>query len=189
MNTLVVTPGEGVGPLKLGMTRQEIEESLAQLRQELEVKAALQVGRDEQDGGDCHCVRYMFGPLFFMVTYTPEEKAVGISINRGAVEEELLDVVLLEQDVFRTEAEPLVEALKVHDRCVHDQEDELLSFQYTFPALGVRLWREMPFHRKLLEDPAWMAEMEAVLEDEYQHLYFDIVTVYVPDYGKVLCYL
>ena len=34
-----------------------------------------------------------------------------------------------------------------------------------------------------------MEEMSEVLEDEYEHLYFELVTVFVPEYGETLCYV
>ncbi len=36
---------------------------------------------------------------------------------------------------------------------------------------------ERAFHLKLLKDPLYMEEMQAVLEDEYQYQYFQMVTV------------
>ena len=52
-----------------------------------------------------------------------------------------------------------------------------LGTEYLFPEIGVRLWRERAFHLKLLKDPLYMEEMQAVLEDEYQYQYFQMVTV------------
>ena len=46
-----------------------------------------------------------------------------------------------------------------------------------FPEIGVRLWRERAFHPKLLKDPLYMEEMQAVLEDEYQYQYFQMITI------------
>ena len=52
-----------------------------------------------------------------------------------------------------------------------------LGTEYIFPKSGVRLWRERAFHPKLLKDPLYMEEMQAVLEDEYQYQYFQMVTI------------
>lgn len=57
------------------------------------------------------------------------------------------------------------------------KKDLQLGTEYLFPEIGVRLWRERAFHLKLLKDPLYMEEMQAVLEDEYQYQYFQMVTV------------
>ena len=181
MDTIYVQPGKSIGPLILGMHRTEIEAELQKLSSQKEV----QLREDSSKGSECYHVRYFVGDsrIFFMVGYDMDKRAVSISAHRDARPE------LYGLDVSQTEAEPLVETLKQYDVCVFDYWDEQLSTQYTFPTIGVRLWREMAFHRKLLEDAAWMEEMSEVLEDEYEHLYFELVTVFVPEYGETLCYV
>jgi len=58
-----------------------------------------------------------------------------------------------------------------------NEKDLQLGTEYFFPEIGVRLWRERAFHPKLLKDPLYMEEMQAVLEDEYQYQYFQMVTI------------
>ena len=63
------------------------------------------------------------------------------------------------------------------DNVICNEKDLQLGTEYFFPEIGVRLWRERAFHPKLLKDPLYMEEMQAVLEDEYQYQYFQMVTV------------
>ncbi|MBR2894706.1 MAG: hypothetical protein IKC03_03475 [Oscillospiraceae bacterium] len=191
MDTMHVQPGKGIGSLMLGMHRTEIEAELQKLHRTLGGQKEMRIGRDEPLGDDsdagkgCYHVRYFVGDpwIFYMIGYAGDGRSVSISIDRDARPE------LCGFDVSQTEAEPLVEALKQYDTCVFDNPDEQLSTQYTFPTIGVRLWREMAFHRKLLEDAAWVESMSQVLEDEYEHLYFELVTVFLPEYAKIFCYV
>ncbi|MBR2894733.1 MAG: hypothetical protein IKC03_03610 [Oscillospiraceae bacterium] len=198
MDTTHVQPGKGIGSLMLGMHRTEIEAELQKLHRTLGGQKEMRIGGDEplwddsDAGKGCYHVRYFAGDairdvgdisIFFMIGYDENGKAVSISIDRDARPE------LCGFDVSQTEAEPLVEALKQYDTCVFDDPDEQLSTQYTFPTIGVRLWREMAFHRKLLEDTAWVESMSQVLEDEYEHLYFELVTVFLPEYAKIFGYV
>lgn len=74
-------------------------------------------------------------------------------------------------------AEELVCALKQKSSVLCDLPDEQLATNYEFPELGIRLWRESAFHPKLLKDEQWMKEMQLVLEEEMQYLYFGLVAV------------
>lgn len=62
-------------------------------------------------------------------------------------------------------------------KVICNEKDLQLGTEYIFPKSGVRLWRERAFHPKLLKDPLYMEEMQAVLEDEYQYQYFQMVTI------------
>lgn len=52
-----------------------------------------------------------------------------------------------------------------------------LGTEYEFHDTGLRLWREMAFHEKLLLDGAYMDEMRPVIGDMEQYRYFDMVTM------------
>ena len=71
----------------------------------------------------------------------------------------------------------MVAFLKQYSSCVYEWDDEDLSTNYEFPAIGVRLWREDAFHPKLLLDKKYMEEMKLVIDDMYHYLYFEIVAV------------
>ena len=79
--------------------------------------------------------------------------------------------------MFNTTAECIVDSLMKKDNVICNEKDLQLGTEYLFPEIGVRLWRERAFHPKLLKDPLYMEEMQAVLEDEYQYQYFQMVTV------------
>ena len=80
-------------------------------------------------------------------------------------------------DMFNTTAECIIDSLMKKDKVICNEKDLQLGTEYIFPKSGVRLWRERAFHPKLLKDPLYMEEMQAVLEDEYQYQYFQMVTI------------
>ena len=51
------------------------------------------------------------------------------------------------------------------DNVIYNEKDLQLGTEYIFPQIGVRLRRERAFHPKLLKDPLYMEEMQAVLEE------------------------
>ncbi len=183
MNTLSVLPRAGIGNLRLGMSPEEILAAieLEEIRLQLSDEVYRQFDRSartlqiaEALEGHGMTRRYMKGPFFFMVHYQ-NEQAVAISVDRQI--SHWSQVTVLDMDVFHTPVETLIHALKQFGSCTYDNEDEQLSSEYEFRDMGLRLWREMAFHEKLLLDEAYMDEMRLVIDDMYRYLYFDMVTV------------
>lgn len=171
---LSVTPHVGIGPLKLGMSSAEILCSLYRLREKLSLPTSEDILISQTEETDAITFRYVDSSFFFMARYR-DDHAIEIAI--GSDLRDQLPILLGEIDVFRTTAEDLIATLKSQDTCLCDMEDEQLSTNYEFPKLGIRLWREMPFHPKLLSDPAYMEEMKFVIDEMYRYLYFEIIAV------------
>ena len=64
--------------------------------------------------------------------------------------------------MFNTTAECIIDSLMKKDNVICNEKDLQLGTEYIFPKIGVRLWRERAFHPKLLKDPLYMEEMQAV---------------------------
>lgn len=175
MHCLVISPGEKIGPLELGMTPKQIWNALSCLCAEWGFSISdTHIDETWEKGTGKLCCRY------FIVWYR-QSRAIEIAVDL-LLREQLL--VLLESkilfygmDIFQTEAEKVLAALKQVEPCLCDAGDEQLGTNYEFSSLGLRLWRERAFHRKLLLDKAYREEMALVLEEEYQYLYFQIVAV------------
>lgn len=73
-----------------------------------------------------------------MVQYR-DDKAIELAINDQL--KEFADINILGKNVFDTRAEDLVNFLSQFSPCKHDFEDILLSTNYEFPEIGIRLWR------------------------------------------------
>ena len=175
MERYVVTPHEGIGSLKLGMSPEEILAAIQNDLTELKIvsKRGIQISQDAGTRPNFQTLRYMEDIYFSMVRYQ-NGKAIEISVDRELRDE--VKVSLYDLDVFHTPAEDVIRFMKQIGPCIHDEPDEQLSTEYEF-ALGIRFWRERAFHEKLLLDRAYVEAMQLVLEEEKRYLYFDIVTV------------
>ena len=176
MERYVVTPHEGIGSLKLGMSPEEILAAIQNDLTELKIvsKRGLQISQTRERDPNFQTLRYMEDIYFSMVRYQ-NGKAIEISVDRELRDE--VKVSLYDLDVFHTPAEDVIRFMKQFGPCIHHEPDEQLSTEYAFPALGIRFWRERAFHEKLLLDRAYVEAMQLVLEEEKRYLYFDIVTV------------
>ncbi len=176
LNDLRIEPHIGIGPIKIGMTKEKLEETLLNIRfcyTPLD-KSCFQISRDISSQNDDYTVRYQSSNLFIMVRYQ-KDRAAEISVDRGAAQH--FPVILYDMEVFSTQVELLIEALTKYCPYECNHEDSLLSTEYLFPNLGIRLWREDVFHPKLLSDESYMRTMGQVIDDMYRYQFFDIITI------------
>ena len=177
MEEIIVEPHIGIGQLKLGMAPDELEKTLLQMKKQWSNSSdeAMQMERCAETG-DPNLItgRYMDNDSFFLVQYR-NGKATEIGIQRDL--SKVASIKLFGMDMFNTAAECIIDSLMKKDNVICNEKDLQLGTEYIFPKIGVRLWRERAFHPKLLKDPLYMEEMQAVLEDEYQYQYFQMVTV------------
>lgn len=176
MKTLLVTPHVGIGPLKLGMSQQQILDTLNQLCWDLDLsdkRGVRIVASDEYAWG--LVVRYQSNDFFCMVLYQ-NDQAVEIGVDKELREHVLIS--LYDKDVFKTPAYQLVDFLKQYSSCSYDiHDDEDLSYNYDFPEIGLRLWRGDVFHPKLLADKQYMEDAKLYIDEMDQYLYFELVYV------------
>ena len=177
MKEIIVEPHIRIGQLKLGMTSDELENALLQMKKQWSNSSdeAMQMERCAETG-DPNLItgRYMDNDSFFLVQYR-NGKATEIGIQREL--SKVASIKLFGLDMFNTTAECIVDSLMKKDNVICNEKDLQLGTEYFFSEIGVRLWRERAFHPKLLKDPLYMEEMQAVLEDEYQYRYFQMVTI------------
>ncbi len=176
MNLLSITPHEGIGPVKLGMHKDEVLAALQSLRQQLSLPTdrAIQISRNYFKWNGTECLKYASGPLFFMVTYR-NDQATEVAINFEL--REVLPIMLGDCDVFRMTAEDLVNTLQQDDSFLCDFEDELLATNYEFQRSGIRLWREHAFHQKQIDSGELTEEMAKMINQEYDYRYFELLGV------------
>lgn len=178
MRKILVEPSVGIGNLKLGMTSTEFKNTLLQMRKlwsNPNDKTPDICLRSELDDPHWITGRYSDEHSFFLVQYY-NDKAVEIGVNHEL--SQTIPIMLDDIDVFALPAEEIVCKLKQKSRVLCDLPDEQLATNYEFPELGIRLWRESAFHPKLLKDENWMKDMQLVLDEEYQYLYFGLVAVH-----------
>ena len=117
--------GESLGGVYLGMTREEAEKLRARL------------GLPEP-------------PDSFYLEYE-EGRLSRIGLNAA----ENVRILYRGLDLIHTHAEDVIAALSKESGFVCDCADHDLADTYDFPALGLELWREEPYHPKLLEEPGF----------------------------------
>ena len=159
------------------MAPDELENALLQMKKQWSNSSdeAMQMERCAETG-DPNLItgRYMDNDSFFLVQYR-NGKATEIGIQREL--SKVASIKLFGLDMFNTTAECIIDSLMKKDNVVCNEKDLQQHINRRVPEIGVRLWRERAFHLKLLKDPLYMEEMQAVLEDEYQYQYFQMVTV------------
>ncbi len=116
-----VLPHEGIGPVRLGMSRAEAREAME--RAGVPPPEQVETSRD------------LYHHAAFQVSYDAFGTVEYIELGRDGP----FGVRYLGVDVFTTPADELV-AL-VAERAPYDPDDPELGFTYLFPALDLSLWR------------------------------------------------
>ena len=173
MNRWTVTK-DSIGPFLLGMTPDEIEHILSALPEPFEM-----IPEDWDGYEQGSCIRYFLknSAAILLLYFDQKQRCVCISVDKNIAL--CYDVVLLDLPVFTTKAAALIDAPNEQNCCFYDSMEWQDATQYTFPQLGVSLWREMAF------DPSTV-ENNTIQADDYDHLYFDFVRVYDPIYDELL---
>lgn len=177
MKVLTVIPHIGIGPLKLGISPQQILAAIDEVQKnyDLPTRGKLQVSEEDDDGEIF--LRYCSDTFFFMVRYRNNQ---AIEVDVDYLISDYLLVSLYERNVFKVEAEELINMLKKRSSCSLDFFDEQQSTNFEFPDIGIRLWREYAFDKKLLFDKAFVEEMSMDDNEIYQYLHFQIIGVQHP---------
>ena len=165
----------GIGLLELGMNPEQMKAAVLQQCKELVPTGnhRLAISEDREING-IQYRRYFCNHLFFLIAFKGDS-AVEIGFNKLIKDTAVIS--LYGMDAFATPAEQLILALKEFSSCRYDSDDELLSTEYEFDEIGIRLWRQDAFHPKLLLDEDYMNMMYRVIDDMREFLYFDIVAV------------
>ncbi len=156
MDAIHICSGGSIGPLKLGMDRNELEQALASVWNALDQTEGLAAYPDYADPGE-EGVRYMAmrSGLVVLVSYA-DGHAVDISINRQFAN--FVQILVFGMDVFRSEAADMIAQVQ---RQTDGGDMKTDDFDFRFSTLGLRFWREH------LEDP----------EDDISPSKFDFVAV------------
>lgn len=110
MGNLIIEPGKGIGLIKLGMNKDEVEKCIQKYTEKYQKEYHIQV--------------YFKG--FFMVEYDSEGKVDFIEIPE--VLKETFNCLLLGIDVFNTKAEDLVEKIDKISEYDRNQSDGYTFF-------------------------------------------------------------
>jgi hypothetical protein len=161
MENILIEPGVGVGTIKLGMSREEVDLCI-------------------QAYTNAHQKLYYDNEYFhyaFKIEYDQNERASFIEVASHVKEE--FNCLVNGIDVFNTKAEELVKAFDKISPYERDHAD--LGWTYFYPKLGITLWRSRVFIEPDI-DEEWFKEMSLENQkDELEFLYFETVSVSVPN--------
>lgn len=145
-----VYPRVGLGPFRLGMTQEEAEK----LRNRLGLPKP----------PDSFYLEYEEGCLSRIGLNTSENIRI---LYRG-------------QDLIHTHVEDVIAVLSKESLALCcDCVDHDLADTYNFPVLGLELWREEPYHPKLLKEPGFQRMITRDPFTDYQRGWY-FLQVWVP---------
>lgn len=160
MDVLTIQPGIGIGNLKLGMTKDEVNECIQAYKDKYQKRY--------------HSKNFFKNVL--RVRYDANEKVNLIEIPYELKEE--FRCLLNDIDVFNTKADELVQRI---DKISHyDRSNTEMDTCFRFPELGLTLWRPDLFKEENLEEE-WFKELQPDIQEDYKkNLYFSSVAVEPP---------
>ncbi len=118
MNNISIDPGEGIGPLKLGMSHEQILSAIDELCGEYSILDNSKLDIVEEEYENCFAIRYISDNFFFMVQYE-QGRAADIAVDRRLSES--IDVNLLGKEVFNAKANELVAFMETVCTCHSEQ--------------------------------------------------------------------
>lgn len=157
MAQLIIEPGNGIGKLKLGTTKTEVDEVIKYYT------------KNYEEGTNY----FDFFENAFKVEYDHSGKVKFIEIVSEF--KNFFDCICHDIDVFNTKANELVRNL---NRISKHEKETNGETQYIFASIGLSLWRSSVFTEETMQED-WFKEMcEENQEEEMRYFYFQTVAVY-----------
>lgn len=157
MDTIEIEPGQAIGTIKLGMSRDEVEECIRQYASRYEC-------RDD--------ISFDFSS-YFMPEYDSNDRLIALQMTSDVKEH--AHCLCHGFHVFRTKADDLVEALDKISPYARTW-DASAGFCYLFTEMGLTLYRSRVFTETDLEEEWFLAQSLDAQEDD-RRFYFETVSV------------
>lgn len=155
MDKLVIEPMVGIGTIKLGMNKAEVENCILKYEE-----------------------KYNVGYLkhLFRVDYDSHQRVFEIEIIGDL--KEFFDCEYKGIDLFNTKASELVKVMDKISPYNRDNEDTKNGFVYEFPQLGLSLWRGGVLREEDLNSDWFKKEFSPENQkEELKYLYFETVCI------------
>jgi Fe-S cluster biosynthesis and repair protein YggX len=154
MQTILIEPSVGIGPFKLGMTEQE-------------VKAVLE--QESAMYSDLLSIEYdAKGRVTFLEMSNPDDDSIQFLYG--------------DKDVFRTQANPLINELDKETPYDRDDEAEI-GVCFVFKEIAMAFWRPVPLTEEMLQSEEFLREVPPEhREQEKKHLFFSTAAVAAKGY-------
>lgn len=160
MDKLLIEPGIGIGKLKLGMNKTEVDE-------------VIQYYVNEYEKGTNY---FNFFENAFKIEYNSAGTVKFIEIVSEF--KNFFECTCHDFDVFNTKASELIQNLIGISEFEQDTNGET---QYIFTNIGLSLWRSSVFTEDMMQEE-WFKEMcSENQEEEMRYLFFQTVAVFPND--------
>ena len=170
MKSIEIIPFEGVGKIKLGMTKEQVRAAIDSPASNIPAHNNSGIEFPESD---------YFLDSSIQVTYSPITGTVDwIGINDIAP----FDVFYKDLNLFKSEVSEVVSFTEQFGAL--DNNAPELGYSYSFPELGLCYWRESITENLIneLEEAEDDEEREWMLEDIEKSKHFQQVSIFVRDY-------
>lgn len=155
MQKLIIEAGHSIGDINLGMSKEQVQQCIR-----------------------VYEAKYNKRPGSFSKYFRDEYDSAGklVFIEIASVSSRYFNCLFRDIDVFKTRASTLVAKIDEISPYVRD-EDACRGYSYTFPKLGLSLWRGNVLNEEDLEED-WFKQLDPeVQEEELRNLYFESVGI------------
>ncbi|TVX94065.1 hypothetical protein [Paenibacillus agilis] len=160
---IVIEPAQGIGQIKLGMTKDKVQECIQYYTK---FYKSISLTNNLFD-------------YFFKIEYNRNGEVCFIEVpcnDKGIITCKLKDI-----DITNTQAEELI--AKINSIEKYDEDKSTPDTYYYFKSLGLSLWRSMSPSDVDIQDQDWFKELSPEeKEAETSYLYFESVSISSPDY-------
>ncbi|GKU77079.1 hypothetical protein [Paenibacillus sp. L3-i20] len=163
----IITPNVGVGPIKIGMCKSEVD-------------AIVKLNSKERRTDRMHSPS-LFNCVFAHFEYDSEDRLSFIALENNYTED---GIVCLYNgiDVFRTKADELV--AKLDKLSPYDRNNPELGYSYIFNELNICLWRPSVITEEDLHSERFLEMSLENQQYEKRYLYFTQILVTASGYYK-----
>lgn len=168
MDAIIITPHVGIGPFRLGMCREEVEQTFQNLNHR------------RPDNGNPSYIEMLFMREHFEYDADDRVKFIQL-INPHYSGHFCIPCLFRGVDVFTTKAEDLIHTLKKEYPMVGDV-DPRTGFSFVIPDLELSFWREGIINDEIMKDPEFLEMSEENQELEKRYFFFTTVAIGAPGY-------
>lgn len=166
MDAIIITPYVGIGPFRLGMNREEVEQVFLDF-----------VDWKLEDGTAANpsLIEMLFIREHFEYDTNGQVKFIQL-INPNYLSQINIPCLFQGVDVFTTKAEELIHTLRKEHSMIGDF-DPKTGYTFGIKELELCLWREGIMNEDILKDPGFLEMSEENQELEKRYSYFTTISI------------
>ncbi|MFC4102474.1 hypothetical protein [Paenibacillus xanthanilyticus] len=171
MDAIIITPHVGIGPFRLGMSREAVEQVFLDL---------VDWRFDDGTTADPSYIEMLFIREHFEYDTNGRVKFIQLN-NPNYLSQFRIPCLFQGVDVFATKAEELIHTLRKEHSMIGDI-DPKTGFTFAIKELELCFWREGIMNDDIMKDPGFLEMSEENRELEKRYFYFTTVSIGAPGY-------